>query len=97
MKEQDFSELAASIEQAGRIKQGKERPGRVFSYPAPNVKTIRDGLGISQSEFALMIGVGLSTVRNWEQGRRAPQGPAKALLRIAEKEPNAVIKALHSA
>nr|VFK17497.1 MAG: hypothetical protein BECKLFY1418C_GA0070996_103226 [Candidatus Kentron sp. LFY] len=46
--------------------------------------------------FALMLGVGLSTVRNWEQRRHEPQGPAKALLCIADKEPNAVIKALHT-
>lgn len=97
MKEQDFSELMTSIEQAGQIRLGKEKAGRVFEHPAPNVKTIRERLRVSQTEFALMIGVGLSTVQNWEQGRRRPQGPAKALLRIAEKEPNAIIKSLHLA
>nr|VFK17655.1 MAG: putative transcriptional regulator [Candidatus Kentron sp. LPFa] len=95
MREQDFSELVKSIKQAGQIKRGEENPGRVFRYSTPDVKAIRHRLRVSQSEFAHMIGVGASTIQNWEQGRREPKGPAKALLRVAEKEPNAVIDALH--
>ena len=52
-------------------------------------------LGVSQSEFALMIGVSVATLRNWEQGRRTPEGPALALLRVAAKNPRAVAEALH--
>ena len=43
-----------------------------------------------------MIGISLSTLQNWEQGRREPDGPAKALLKIASKNPKAVMEALHS-
>jgi len=43
-----------------------------------------------------MIGVSISTLQNWEQGRREPDGPAKALLKIASKNPEAVLDALHS-
>jgi putative transcriptional regulator len=50
---------------------------------------------VSQSEFALMIGVSVATLRNWEQGRRTPEGPALALLRVAIKNPTAVAEALH--
>jgi putative transcriptional regulator len=43
-----------------------------------------------------MIGVSIKTLQNWEQGRREPEGPAKALLRVVEKEPQAVMSALHA-
>ena len=55
---------------------------------------IRDRLGKSQSEFALLIGVSVSTLRNWEQGRRSPEGPARALLMVASENPEAVAEAL---
>lgn len=48
----------------------------------------------SQEEFALMIGMSVATLQNWEQGRRRPEGPARALLRVAAKNPQAVAKAL---
>ena len=96
MKKDDFSKLAENIKQAGEIKKGFRNPSRMFQYDTPDIKDIRKKLQVSQVEFALMIGVSTSTLQNWEQGRREPEGPAKALLRIAEKDPEAVIKALHS-
>ncbi len=60
-----------------------------------DVRTVRAELGVSQSEFALMIGVSVATLRNWEQGRRTPEGPALALLRVAIKDSRAVAEALH--
>jgi putative transcriptional regulator len=48
----------------------------------------------SQSEFALMIGVSVATLQNWEQGRRKPEGPARALLQVALRNPEAVKAAL---
>jgi putative transcriptional regulator len=48
----------------------------------------------SQSEFALMIGASLSTLQNWEQGRRRPEGPARALLKVAAENPDAIAAAL---
>lgn len=62
-----------------------------------NVQAVRRKLGFSQREFALRFGFSLSTVRNWEQGHRAPEGPARALLTIIDKEPEAVERALQSA
>jgi putative transcriptional regulator len=99
MKPTDFSKLIQSIKQAGDIKKGKGEPGRVFRYgdSALDIKGVRKKLHVSQGEFALMIGVSRSTIQNWEQGRREPDGPAKALLRVAEKNPEAVIKALYAA
>jgi putative transcriptional regulator len=60
------------------------------------VKAIREKLGRSQAEFALMIGVSVATLQNWEQGRRRPAGPAQALLRVAASNPKIVARALAS-
>ena len=95
MKKNDFNQLVASIKQAGQIKEGSLKPGRVFKYGVPDIKEIRNSLHVSQSEFALMIGVSPRTLQNWEQGRREPEGPAKALLRVASRNPKAVLEALH--
>jgi putative transcriptional regulator len=70
------------------------KPARVRTIKAKDIKTIRQKLKKSQSEFALMIGVSVATLQNWEQGRRKPEGPAQALLRIAAKNPIAVAEAL---
>jgi putative transcriptional regulator len=70
------------------------RAGKVFHFSPANIKKIRFSLKKSQAEFALMIGVSLATIQNWEQGRRYPEGPARALLKIAAEKPEAVIEAL---
>lgn len=96
MKNKDFEILVASIKEAGDIKANRKAPSRVFSMNPPDIKKIRETLHVSQNEFALMIGVSVRTLQNWEQGRRKPEGPAKALLRIASKNPKAVLDALHT-
>ena len=94
MNDADFKKLVTSIKQAGRIRRGKAAPTRKHDFRPDDVKAIRARLGLSQSEFAVMIGVSLSTLQNWEQGRRHPEGPARALLKVAAAEPEAVAKAL---
>jgi len=94
MEKEMFEELIESIKEAGRIQRGEAKPSRVFKYDAVDIKKIRRRLGISQSNLALMIGVSKDTLQNWEQGRRKPKGPAKALLRVFAKNPKAVVKAL---
>ena len=96
MKKKDFDTLLKSIKQAGEIKRGKLKPGRVFQYDPMNIKTLRKKLHLSQSQLALLIGVSVNTLQNWEQGRREPRGPAKALLQVASKHPEAVLEALQS-
>jgi putative transcriptional regulator len=96
MKKKHFEKLMASIKEAGEIKAGSKEPSRVYEIKPPEIKTVREKLNVSQSEFALMIGVSVRTLQNWEQGRRKPEGPAKALLRIASRNPSAVLDALHS-
>lgn len=96
MKQPEFDKLVESIKQAGKIRRGKLKASRRFEFGPVDIKTIRARLGLSQSEFALMIGVSVSTLRNWEQGRRTPEGPARALLKVAEEKPEAVLEALAS-
>ena len=69
-------------------------PGRVREFSPADIKAIRKKLNKSQSEFALMIGVSISTLQNWEQGRLQPEGPARALLKVATEKPEAVAEAL---
>ena len=94
MKTRDFQNLVKSVRQAGRIRRGKARPSRVSHCRPADIRSILVSLGKSQSEFALMIGVSISTLQNWEQGRRTPDGPARALLKVAAENPQAVADAL---
>jgi putative transcriptional regulator len=94
MKKKDFDELTASVKQAGKIRRGEMRPGRVTKFASVDVKAIRARWNKSQAEFARMIGVSVATLQNWEQGRRRPVGPARALLQVAAADPDAVSAAL---
>jgi putative transcriptional regulator len=94
MRKRQFDQLASSIRQAGRIRRGRSAPVRVTEVRPEDVRSIREALGQTQLEFAAMIGVSPATLRNWEQGRRQPEGPARALLRVAARNPGAVAAAL---
>lgn len=89
-----FDELMESVEQMDEIIQGQRPPSRQFEIDALQVKSIRKATGLSQLRFAEMIDVQVATLRNWEQGRREPTGPAKALLRAIHNDPDHVLKAL---
>ena len=93
MKTDAFAELLTSVRQAGRLRRGASPRGRVTTFRPADVRAVRQKLGTTQAEFALMI---VSTLRNWEQGRRTPDGPALALLRVAARNPQAVAEALHA-
>jgi putative transcriptional regulator len=80
----------------GRVRRPQGKPGRGAQMPPRDIRAIRLGLDKSQAEFARMIGVSVSTLQNWEQGRRHPEGPARALLRVTAENPNAVAHALKS-
>ncbi|MBL7131157.1 MAG: type II toxin-antitoxin system MqsA family antitoxin [Candidatus Omnitrophica bacterium] len=96
MRNKDLKDLLTSIDQARKIHHGKLKPGRIFKFNPVVVKNIRKKLHVSQAEFAYMIGVNINTLQNWEQGRRRPEGPALALLKIAEANPKTVMNALHA-
>ena len=94
MRQQYFDRLVTSIKQAGAIRRGRLKPGRVTEIQPDDVRAIRTKLAKTQADFALMIGVSVATLQNWEQGRRRPDGPARALLRVAARNPKAVREAL---
>jgi putative transcriptional regulator len=91
-----FESLKQSLKEAAAIRRDELAPGRVTEVGAPDAKSVRAKVGLSQNEFAQLIGVKVATLRNWEQHRRQPTGPAAALLTIVEKEPEAALRALHS-
>lgn len=63
---------------------------------APDIKAIRDNFQLSQSQMAAYLGVKKKTLQNWEQGVRKPTASAQTLLRVMEKEPEAVMRALYA-
>ncbi|MCT8341409.1 MULTISPECIES: helix-turn-helix domain-containing protein [Photorhabdus] len=89
-----FARLTESMTQMNEIINGERVPSREINVEAIKVKNIRQATGLSQTGFAKLISVNVGTLRNWEQGRREPTGPAKALLKAIEKDPIHVLKAL---
>lgn len=94
MKDELFNELLESIQQAGEIRKGDRKAGRITKLEDPDVAKIRKSYNMSQDQFATLLGISIGTLRNWEQGRRKPQGPAKVLLRVAAKRPKAILESL---
>ena len=92
-------ELVQSMAQALAHAQGKRIGARVrkVAVTPEEIQKARKILGLSQDQFADAFGVSASTLRKWEQGQRAPTGAAKTLLKIIEREPRAVIRALKAA
>lgn len=98
MTKEAFDTIAAGLADAIAYARGDKSRGKahVIEVPTIDVAAMRKKLGLSQDRFAAAFGVSPSTVRNWEQGRRHPEGPAKVLLRVIDKEPEAVLRALHA-
>ncbi|AMT86754.1 NadS family protein [Pseudomonas glycinis] len=89
-----FDELMESVQEMDEILRGEKKPSREFYVDALQVKQIRKATGMTQAKFAALIDVQLGTLRNWEQGRRQPTGPAKALLKAIHNDPVHVLSAL---
>ncbi len=94
MNKKLFAELVQSMEQAGEIIRGERAPSRELNIDSVTIKKIRQAARLSQAKFAKVIDVQVTTLQNWEQGRRDPTGPAKALLRAISKDPKHVLAAL---
>jgi len=94
MDKELFAELVESVTQMDEIVRGERQPSREFHVDAVRVREIRRATGLSQTEFARKIDVAVGTLRNWEQGRRDPEGPARALLRAIHNDPVNVLAAL---
>ncbi|MBM4245654.1 MAG: helix-turn-helix domain-containing protein [Deltaproteobacteria bacterium] len=97
MKDDLFAELLESVRQGGAILRGHTRPSRVFRFEDPDVRAVREGYGLSQSKFAALMGISAATLRNWEQGRRKPEGSARVLLQVVARNPKAVLDVVSAA
>lgn len=96
--------FATLLETARQLRRKRrERVARLLGLKLPaaglppvdiDVRTIRKVTGLTQRQFAEVLGIELATLRNWEQGRRQPTGPARALLRAIKNDPIGVLKAL---
>lgn len=90
MKDELFIELTASVREGGAILRGATAPSRTFAMDRLDIKAIRQTYQLSQFQFATLLGISVSTLRNWEQGRRVPEGPARVLLQVVAKHPDAI-------
>ena len=94
MEDELFNDLVQSVKEMKAIEQGKLQAARTTVIPVPDAKAVREGLGLSQAEFAALLDVSKHTVVSWEQGRRNPSGPARTLLLVAQRHPEAVLEAV---
>ncbi len=87
--------IIRGLEEALAHAQGKDVPGLIVHTPgALDVTAVRHRTGLSQAAFSRRIGVSAATLRNWEQGRRTPEGPARVLLAMLERNPRIVEETL---
>ncbi|MCW8829221.1 MAG: type II toxin-antitoxin system MqsA family antitoxin [Gammaproteobacteria bacterium] len=92
MAERDIgTEILEGIREIKAHKAGKVKLHTRELKDPSSAQDIRKKLGLSQEAFAGLIGVSIRTLQDWEQGRRKPTGPAKALLRIVEKHPEVLL------
>src|ERR1035438_5636840 len=92
-------EIITSLKEAIAWAGGEDVPVRVTAVKVPttDVRAVRRKLGLSQSEFAAKFGFQPATLKNWEQGRTRPDGPARVLLAVIERHPEAVEDTLRKA
>jgi len=91
--------LIRAAKEARAVARGEARASsyRVHLPGDVDVQAIRKRLGMSQAEFSARFGIPPGTLRDWEQGRRVPEGPARVLLKVIEIDPKAVERALAAA
>jgi putative transcriptional regulator len=95
MDDKAFDDLLGSVRWMKAHQRGKKvKGGRVTALDEVDVRQIREATKLSQAKFAELLSIEVATLRNWEQGRRQPTGPARALLRALHNDPVAVLRAL---
>lgn len=95
MDKELFNGIMSGLEEAVSYAEGKNTNTRVTIIEDPRVSEIRGKLELSRSQFARLIGVSVRTIEKWEQGVARPSGAARSLLVVADKNPRAVLEALH--
>jgi len=97
MRKDLFDQLVESVTQMKAIQSGRLKPARVMraedlvAGATPDVAALRARFKLSQPKFAALLGINVTTLQNWEQKRRRPEGPARVLLRVAAAHPEAVL------
>ena len=86
--------IKQGLDEALAFSKGKKGKAVVHKFTSVDVKDVRAKVGMSQNEFASAFGISVSTLRHWERGDRAPNGPALVLLNVVAKDPQAVLNAL---
>jgi putative transcriptional regulator len=91
--------LIRAAKEARAIARGEAKASsyRIHSSADIDVQSMRKRLRLSQAQFAARFGIPPGTLRDWEQGRRVPEGPARTLLKVIENDPKAVERALAAA
>ncbi|MCI5161554.1 helix-turn-helix domain-containing protein [Candidatus Electrothrix sp.] len=89
-----FESIQQGLRESIDFAKGKPIKAVVHEVAPPDVKAVRQHIGMTQTEFASAFGISLGTLRHWERGDRTPQGPARVLLNVVAKEPKAVLRAL---
>ena len=89
-----YERIRAGLEDVLAHAEGRPSGVVVRRVAVADVAAIRHRLGLSQEKFARVFGVSVGTLRGWEQGRRAPDGTARVLLTVIDREPEAVLRAL---
>jgi len=92
VKKQAFDELTESVRLAGKIRRGEMAPARKTTFEPARVKSIRKELGLTQEEFAMMIGVSVARLRNWEQGEVYRRGRLEHFFASPPKTPKRLPK-----
>jgi len=82
----------SSAKEAKEIMNGQKEPSRKFFIEEPNPKDIRAKLSLTQEKFATLMNISVHTLRNWEQGRRHPEGPARVLLNVVNNHPEVLME-----
>lgn len=95
MKKADFDNLLQGVRELKAARRGElNGKVRIDRIDPASVAAVRVTMGFSQAKFAKQLGISIDTLQNWEQGRRAPTGAAKVLLRIAATNPEVVLQAV---
>ena len=89
-----YNSIASGLKDAIAHAEGDESRAKAHKVHVIDVRAVREKLGMTQSQFASAFGVSIATVRNWEQGRRVPRGPARVLLLVIDQAPEVVQEAL---
>jgi putative transcriptional regulator len=97
MKKALFEELLESVNEGGEILQARRPASRAFEVQPSELRELRERFGLTQARFSALMGISVSTLRNWEQGRRRPEGSARVLLRVVAERPDAVMEVVFGA